>query len=148
MAKAYLEAHEVDKLEKAATNLRDRLLIALLFRSSSRVSEALALEVDDIDFKKGTVTIRHLKVRTKLSCPECDLRLGKSHAFCPKCGAKVAEAVAEEATRRRMRTLPRWPRPSSWEKHSVRPYSASFGRSVTSKSACSGLSTCRRCPPG
>ena len=106
MPKAYLEADEVDKLEKAATNLRDRLLVRLLFHLGCRVSEALALEVDAVDFKRGTVTIQHLKVRTKLSCPECGLRVGKSHAFCPKCGAKVDCEVTKEQEHRRMRTLP------------------------------------------
>ena len=42
-AKTYLEPREVESLEQAATNLRDRLLISLLFRSAPRVSEALAI---------------------------------------------------------------------------------------------------------
>ena len=33
MAKVYLEANQVEALEKSATNLRDRLLIHVLFRS-------------------------------------------------------------------------------------------------------------------
>jgi len=106
MAKAYLEANEVQSLEKAATNMRDKLLIRLLTRSGCRISEALALEVKDIDFTQGTVTIEHLKSRIKLSCPRCGARLGRSHSFCPRCGAKVKGAVAEEQEHRRMRTLP------------------------------------------
>ena len=106
MTKAYLEASEVQDLEKAANNLRDKLLIRLLFRLGCRVSEALSLEVEDIDFKKDTVTIEHLKARIKLSCPRCNARLGKSHSFCPKCGAKIKDAVAKEQEQRRMRTLP------------------------------------------
>jgi len=42
MAKAYLEVSEVESLEKATSNLRDRLFIRLLFRLGCRVSEALA----------------------------------------------------------------------------------------------------------
>ncbi|MBA7664832.1 hypothetical protein ES703_72896 [subsurface metagenome] len=38
MAKVYLEADEVEGLEKAATNLRDRLLIRLLFHLGCRIS--------------------------------------------------------------------------------------------------------------
>jgi integrase/recombinase XerD len=106
MVKVYLEASEVQKLEESATNLRDRLLIGLLFRLGCRISEALASEVKDIEFVKGTVTIQHLKSRIKLSCPQCNARLGKSHSFCPKCGVKVSEAVAKEQEHRRMRTLP------------------------------------------
>jgi len=106
MPKAYLEAEDMRKLEKAATTLRDMLLVHLLFHLGCRVSEALALEVDDIDFKKGTVTIRHLKARIRISCPECGAQLAKSHSFCPGCGAKVRDAVAREQEQRRLRTLP------------------------------------------
>jgi len=106
MTRAYLEANEVQNLEKAATNMRDKLLIRLLFHLGCRISEALALEVKHIDFTGGTVTIEHLKAHTKLSCPKCGTRLGKSHSFCPKCGVKVDKAVAQEQQHRRMRTLP------------------------------------------
>lgn len=106
MTKAYLEISEVEKLEQSATNLRDRLLIRLLFHLGCRVSEALGLEVKDIDFCQGMVTIEHLKSRIKLACPQCGARLGKSHSFCPGCGVKVKGAVAMEHEHRRMRTLP------------------------------------------
>ena len=106
MAKAYLETEEIARLEGAAGYVRDQLLIRLLFHLGCRVSEALALEVKDIDFKAGTVTIQHLKARIKLACPKCGARLGRSHSFCPKCGDKVAGAVAKEQEHRRMRTLP------------------------------------------
>ena len=104
--KAYLEIEETEKLESAAEYIRDKLLIKLLFRLGCRISEALALEVKDIDFDTGTVTIEHLKARIKLSCTQCGARLGKSHTFCPKCGGRVEEAVAKEQEHRRMRTLP------------------------------------------
>jgi len=104
--KAYLEVEETEQLENAAENLRDKLLTRLLARMGCRISEALALSVDDIDFSHGTVTIEHLKSRIKLACPQCGARLGRSHSFCPKCGAKVKEAVAMEQEHRRMRTLP------------------------------------------
>jgi len=105
-SRAYLEPDEIARLEESATNLRDCLLIRLLFRLGCRVSEALGLEVKDIDFTQGMVTIEHLKSRIKLACPMCSARLGKSHTFCPKCGVKVEEAVAKEQEHRRMRTLP------------------------------------------
>ena len=106
MSKAYLEASEVQSLEEASQYLRDRLLIRLLFHLGCRVSEALAITVGDTDFNRGTVTIQHLKARTKLSCPKCGARLGKSHSFCPKCGGRVEETVAREQEHRRVRTLP------------------------------------------
>jgi len=104
--KAYVEPEEVALMEEATTNLRDRLLIRILFHLGCRISEALPLEVKDIDFNQGAVTIQHLKVRIKLSFPRCSARLGKNHTFCPKCGVKVEEAVAKEQEHRRMRTLP------------------------------------------
>jgi len=104
--KAYLNQEEVESLEKVATCFRDRLLIRLLFRLGCRISEALALKVEDIDFTQGTVIIEHLKTRLKLACPKCGARLGKSHKFCPICGNSVKEALAQEKEHRRMRTLP------------------------------------------
>ncbi|MFH1483219.1 MAG: tyrosine-type recombinase/integrase [Chloroflexota bacterium] len=104
--KAYLDPEEVEKLIAAACTLRDRLLIRVLSRLGCRISEALALKVEDINFVQGTVIIEHLKARVRLSCPRCNAGLGRTHAFCPKCGARVEEAQAREQKHRRMRTLP------------------------------------------
>ena len=91
--KAYVEPDEVTLMERVTTNLRDRLLIHLLFRLGCRVSEALGLTVEDINFTQGTVTIIHLKRRVKLSCANCGARLGVSHSFCPKCGVRINETT-------------------------------------------------------
>jgi len=104
--KAYLEPADVEWMEQAASCLRDRLLIRLLFRLGCRVSEALALKATDIDFERGTVTILHLKTRIRLSCPRCKARLAKRHQFCPGCGAEVSDATKREQERRRIRELP------------------------------------------
>jgi integrase len=48
--KAYLELTEFKQLEEAATCLPDRLLIRVLRKFGCRISEALALRVEDIDF--------------------------------------------------------------------------------------------------
>jgi len=106
LMKAYLEPEEVALMEKAATCFRDRLLIRLLFRLGCRVSEALALGVEDVDSAQSAVTIQHLKSRLRLSCPKCGARLGRSHTFCPRCGEKVEEALSQEQEHRRVRTLP------------------------------------------
>jgi len=106
MTRAYLEPDEVERLEQAAEYLRDRLLIRLLFHLGCRVTEALGIKADDIDFKQGLVTIQHLKQRIKLSCPECGARLGKGHKFCPVCGLKVEKAVSDEKEHRKFRVLP------------------------------------------
>ena len=91
--KAYIEPEEVTLLEKAATNLRDRLLIRLLFHLGCRVSEALGITVEDIDFNKGTIMIVHLKRRIKLSCSKCGAGIAISHSYCPKCGVRVNETT-------------------------------------------------------
>ena len=61
--KAYLEANDVDRLQKATTNLRDRLLIRLLSHLGCRISEALGIKVEDVDLVNYTITIQHLKAR-------------------------------------------------------------------------------------
>jgi len=91
--KTYVEPREVTLMEKATTNLRDRLLIRLLFHLGCRISEALALKVEDIDFIRGTVTIVHLKRRVKLSCSNCGAGIAVSHSYCPKCGLRINEAT-------------------------------------------------------
>src|SRR5271157_4886273 len=104
--KAYLEPEEIQNLEKAAQFLRDKLLIRVLFHLGCRISEALDLEVKDINFNPGSITILHLKLRINIACPECNARLSKSHTFCPGCGIKVNEAVAKEMEHRKVRTIP------------------------------------------
>lgn len=106
MTITYLEPEEIVKMENAATCLRDKLLIRLLSHLGCRVSEALTLAVDNIDFDNATVCILHLKMRLKLSCSNCGQRLGRSHTFCPKCGSKVERSRAEEQQHRRQRVLP------------------------------------------
>jgi len=104
--KTYPEPSEVTSMEEVATNLRDKLLIHLTFHLGSRISETLALTIEDVDFEHGIVTIRHLKANLKLSCTECGHRLGKSHMFCPGCGSRVTKAQTEEQQRYRQRALP------------------------------------------
>jgi len=105
-AKVYLEANDVDRLQKAATNLRDRLLIRLLSHLGCRISEALGIKIEDIDLVNYTVIIQHLKARIQLRCPQCGAKLGRTHTYCPGCGAKVEKVIAEEREHRRLRTLP------------------------------------------
>jgi integrase/recombinase XerD len=106
MSKAYLEKEEVTKLEEASEYLRDRLLIRLLFHLGCRVSEALGITVDDIDFDRGQVTIQHLKTKIKRYCPHCGARLSKAHCFCPRCGKEVDKATEREKEHQRFRRLP------------------------------------------
>jgi integrase/recombinase XerD len=104
--KAYLELSEIELMEKAASCQRDWLLIRLLSHLGCRISEALALKLEDIDFEKSTITILHLKRSIKLSCPTCKSRLGNRHRFCPGCGSKVNKQLRSQMERRRIRVLP------------------------------------------
>ncbi len=104
--KTYLEWGEVQLLEDQATNLRDRLLILLLFRLGCRISEALGLTTEHVDYTMGTITIQHLKARVVLNCPACDARLSRRHGYCPGCGTKVESKVVQERQSRRQRVLP------------------------------------------
>jgi len=104
--KAYLNPADIKLMEEMATCFRDKLLIRLLFRLGCRISEALAIRVEDIDFHQGSVTIEHLKSRIRLSCPNCRARLGKTHQFCPSCGQSVGKAISQEQQHRQVRTLP------------------------------------------
>jgi len=106
MVKEYLNFDEVNKLENAADNSRDRLLIHLLFRLGCRISEVLTIAVDDIDFSAGKVSIIHLKVRLQLKCRQCGTTIGLRHDYCPKCGTKNETNSISHHERRRQRTLP------------------------------------------
>ena len=104
--KAYLKLPEIELMEQAASCPRDRLLIRLLSHLGCRISEALALKVEDIDFEQGTATIMHLKKSMKISCPQCGIRLGNRHQFCPGCGVRVSKMIRSQQERRRIRILP------------------------------------------
>ena len=104
--KTYLDLAEIEELEESATCMRDKLLIRILVRTGCRISELLALKVQDIDFKNETVTIAHLKTKLNLSCPECSVRLARSHKFCPGCGISVEKPVAKALEKERRRVIP------------------------------------------
>jgi len=104
--KIYLTLDQVSRLEDIATTIRDRLLIRLLFHLGCRVSEALAIGVDDIDFSSGMITIKHLKRRIKYSCPECKTSLAARHTYCPGCGLRITSAQRKEFEHHRQRRLP------------------------------------------
>ena len=93
-------------MEQTASCPRDRLLIRLLSHLGCRISEALALKVENIDFEQGTATIMHLKKSMKISCPQCGIRLGNRHQFCPGCGVRVSKRIRSQQERRRIRVLP------------------------------------------
>ena len=106
MNKAYLESGEIIRMVETADNLRDRLLITMLFHLGCRISEALAIKAGDIDLANRTITITHLKSRIKLKCRSCGTGLSRASVFCPKCGSKVCAAEQEFQEKRKQRVLP------------------------------------------
>ncbi len=100
------QPEQVDKLITAAANPRDKAFITLLTRTGIRISEAIQLKVSDIDFRRETLTVMHLKEKSKLKCPYCGETLGKRHLFCPGCGNKVGHAIREKVEQRRQRMIP------------------------------------------
>ena len=104
--KTYLDPHEVAALEEQALSVRDKLLIRILFRTGSRITEALALSVDDVDFQRQTITIHHLKTRMVRNCHDCGTRLARAHTFCPGCGTAVEEPVEKQREHRKVRNIP------------------------------------------
>jgi integrase/recombinase XerD len=106
MPKTYLELSDIEKLEHAAACVRDQLLIRLLFWSGCRVSEALGIRVEDVDIANNTVTIKHLKTRTRLLCPYCETRMSRATKFCPGCGKKVTNPAKRQQEAHKQRTIP------------------------------------------
>ena len=104
--KGHLESEHVDRLIVASTNPRDKAFISTLAKTGIRISEAIQVKTSDIDFQRGTLTIVHLKEKSKLKCPNCGEILGKRHLFCPGCGNKVAQAIREKVEQRRYRMIP------------------------------------------
>jgi integrase/recombinase XerD len=104
--KTYLDPRDVELMEKCAGSARDKLLVRLLFRLGCRVSEVLNLKVADIDFEQATITILHLKTRSRLTCPDCKASLARRHRFCPECGKEVRQIINSEREQKRIRVLP------------------------------------------
>jgi len=65
-SREYLSLDEVEALMKAASSIgrhphRDRTLILTMFRHGLRVSEAVDLKWDQVDFKAGSIHVNRLK---------------------------------------------------------------------------------------
>jgi integrase/recombinase XerD len=154
----YKTSHEtpqrqIERLIAAATNPRDRAFLALLARTGVRISEAVGIKIDDIDFRKGTLTILHLKEKSKLKCRGCRESLGKRHLFCPVCGNKVNKTIREKVEQRRQRMIPvdsdtlrlidgylRWRRRFSYRGPLVFPFTRQRGWQLVQKPGrCAGI---------
>ncbi len=63
--KAYLEPEQVEKVIAVATNLRDKLLVRIPWRTGIRVSELIGIKVPDIDPENRAIVIKVLKQRKR-----------------------------------------------------------------------------------
>ena len=63
--KGYLEPEQIEQLIVAAPNLRDALLVRILWRSGVRVSELINIRVQDIDFQGRAILIKIQKQRKR-----------------------------------------------------------------------------------
>lgn len=59
---------ELETLFNACSNTRDRALLEFLYSTGVRVSECAAINIDDVNFKEGTVVIRHGKCNKDRTC--------------------------------------------------------------------------------
>ena len=94
--RGFFSVAQVDAMIEGCDNLRDRVLIRLLWRTGMRISELvrpgkdrspdLGLRVTDILWQENTLIIRHAKrSASKISCPNCGTTLGRKFKFCPIC---------------------------------------------------------------
>lgn len=63
--KGYLEPEQVERLMAVASNLRDRLLVRIPWRTGIRVSELIGIRVSDVDFQSRAIVIKVQKMRKK-----------------------------------------------------------------------------------
>jgi len=63
--KAYLDPEQIGRLTDTATNLRDKLLVRLPWRSGIRVSELIGIRIQDIDFDNRAIVIKVQKMRKR-----------------------------------------------------------------------------------
>lgn len=101
----YLTSAHIQAIEDAAGNLRDALLVRMLFRTGCRISEALAITPADFNFSRNTITINHLKKRTLLKCPGCGARLARADKACSQCAQLVSKAIQEQQEQHSRRTI-------------------------------------------
>ena len=112
--KEFLDTKDTAALENAAIYLRDQVLIRILRRLGCRVSEALGIELRNVDFANKSIIIEHEKVRIQRQCPFCtdqgvkpqDCRLSKKSKYCPRCGKNVDAIVKKSNQEKELRILP------------------------------------------
>jgi len=87
--KQYITEEQALAVIAGTENLRDEILISLLWYTGARVSEIINLQISHIDFKDSTITIRSLKKRAEYyrSIPVPDELIKKIYVFIREGGA-------------------------------------------------------------
>jgi len=104
--RGFMTVDQVWKMVDFCDNLRDKVLILVLFVTGMRISELcrpgkgvspdLGLRVTDILWEENTLIIRHSKRSgSKLSCPHCGTRLRRDFKFCPTCREEVVTPLVQ-----------------------------------------------------
>ncbi len=93
--KTVLTSDDINRMIAAARCQRDQVIAQFYKDAGTRVSELLAVTVDNIDFDAGTVLIPHLKRGAKKKCPECGRTAGRASQWCSRCGADLSKVDAE-----------------------------------------------------
>lgn len=81
----YLEKEDIDKMIDSSLYVRDSLLIHLLQYCS--VSEALGIDLNQIDLINYTIAVKQIKKIYRLICPQCNKGARQNSKFCDQCGA-------------------------------------------------------------
>jgi len=93
--KTYLTNEEISAMIAATPFHRDKALLAFYADTGCRVSEAVALKVEHIDFVNSQVLIPHLKVGIRKKCSKCGFNAGRNQKYCAKCGTDLSGIQAE-----------------------------------------------------
>jgi len=98
----------LEELERGVTtgnNPRDRAFIALLVRGGVSISEAVQLEIKDIDFERGIVRIDRISEIVRRKCVNCGHIVGTKYLFCSGCGRRVDDVVDQRRKQQRLRMV-------------------------------------------
>jgi integrase len=103
-----ISTHDVERLLDAASlgdgpvPLRDRALLELVYSTGARISEAVGLDVDDLDLTEGRAAVRLFGKGPARAGGGGPRRIGRVPQH-PRCAAVPAERVGGAADRRRAR---------------------------------------------
>ena len=89
----------------ATTNQRDEAFAGLVDGAGIGISEAVLLEVGNIDSENGTLTIDSRRERVILSCQYCEETVSRRYRFCPACGGEITEPVRENTEQHQQRVI-------------------------------------------